>query len=397
MLLGLIAAAEAAERSFERGEFLVERSAVTVEVRRAVVPDAPAVPVPTEQDRICRVSLSWDGKVAAQALGCHPSVAASAEQAVAQWSLSLAPAPVGQLDLLVVWLRFPGPVTEDGVRDSMQMVDIGVSAVPGAEIVAIPNDVRRATPARATLRVPIKVPPELAKSDVTCDIRLAVGEDGVPFNLAAPGCADPHLTHIRNAVLDWRFAPATFGIEPARVNIPLRVRWANGVAAFEQANAADSEARYIAVAPKGEEPTAEAAAVERYVPPPLPDHPPILVLHRANYAPVDIYEMPLPPPAAGPGRCVVNVQVRKDRRTSAWPGEPCDAAVRDASIAAISGWDVNPGADRENNEIYARFVLTFIYGDDGAPRMVVDARDVVGADERPLPPGVGTYLAPEPM
>lgn len=393
MLLLWLATAQASEHTFGQGDFLIERSAISVGVRRAVVPEVPATPVPTEQDRICRVSLRWDREVIAEAVGCHPSVVQAAEDAVEQWGLTLTPTPQVPLDLLVVWFRFPAPPAEDGTTDSLQQVEYGVSAAPGTEIVALPPDVRPATPPRPTTRVAVRVPSDAPPDlETRCGLRVAVGDDGVPFNIAFGDCDDRAVGPIRQAVLDWRFEPATFGGVPVRANFPLRVAWAGGVAAFESVNTADSDLRYYVANPDTRE---DEQPVEKYVPPPLPDHPPVLVLHHPNYAPVEIYELPLPPPAAGPGVCAVTVQVRKDRRTTAWAGEPCDASVRDASVGAIASWVVDPSENRQPNEIYARFVVTFRYGDDGAPRVVVDDRDLVTAPGRPLPPSVGTFTPPQ--
>ena len=380
----------AAERTFDRGDFLLDRETVAVDVLRAVVPEAPTTPVPSEQDRVCRVSLRWRERVVAEAIGCHPSVAAVSEAAVRQWNLLLSPPPPGEVDLLVVWFRFPAPPGEDGRQDALQMVELGVSGVPGTTIAALPPDVRAAEPPRVQARESIRWPADIpVDQSATCDLRLAVSEEGAPFNLDVTGCDPKWVPSLRDAALGWRFSAPRFGTASVRVAVPLRIHFRDGTAAFEQITAADADLRYVAA-----DPTRPAAQVDEpaFVAPPLPDHPPILTLHHRHFAPVDLYEMPMPV-GTGPGSCAMVAQLRSDRKLRVWTEDPCAETLRDASLDAMGRWLMAPSDERDPDEVFARFRGLFLYDAEGVPRFVVDARDVGG--DRRVPAGVGTYVPPE--
>jgi hypothetical protein len=379
----------ASERTFDRGDFVLQRAAVDIDVLRAVVPDAPAAPLDSEQDRICRVSLSWDQKVISEPIGCAPAVAASAKAAVDQWSLVLSPTPPDQLDLLVVWFRFPGPEAPGA------QVDLAVSSVPGTDIRSLPAGVSSATPPKPKRRESVAWPEDVPTSATArCDVRLAISEEGTPFNIAIDGCEPQWQPPVRAAFLDWTFAPATIGTQPVRANVPFRVGFEGGTAAIEHVNSADAEARYLMIDPNK---PIEEQVDTRPPPPPLPDHPPILVVHDPNFAPVEIYSVPLPQPTQGAARCRVAAQVTSDRRSWAWAEDPCDPAVREQAVAAVGSWLVDPSTDRGPNEVYARFRVDVLWDDGGVPRYVFDARSVVSSPDRPLPAEVGTYIAPEPV
>jgi hypothetical protein len=133
-------------------------------------------------------------------------------------------------------------------------------------------------------------------------------------------------------------------------------------------------------------------APDAFVAPPLPDHPPILTLHHSHFAPVDLYEMPMPV-GTGPGSCAMVAQLRSDRKLRVWTEDPCAETLRDASLDAMGRWLMAPSDKRDPDEVFARFRGLFLYDAEGEARFVVDARDVGG--DRRVPAGVGTYVPPE--
>ncbi len=378
--------ASAGERLLERGDLVLERAALSVEIARIVLPEPVSDPLDDAADRTCRATASYDpelGRVVFAPLGCHPAVSASVAAAIGGWSMQLRPPPTSQQDILVAWFLFPDQPGKP--------VELALSLVPGTEVLALPEGVALAAMGRPTRREPVLGAPVTLE---TCSAIVKLDEEGSPYNFEIDGCSTEAQGAVRNGLLDWKFSPSTVGTRPVRVRVPLTVRFAgDGTAGIRVLPAADDEMRFLA-----SDPDRARAVAEELLPPvaPLPEGPPLFVVHHSFYAPVEVYGLGLPPPADGPARCTVALQVRSDRRSYAWTEEPCDAAVRDGALAAAQTWLLKPSEERAPGEVFARFRADLWWKAAGSePMIVIDEREIVG--EGPLPSSILPYVGPEPI
>jgi hypothetical protein len=380
----LASLADAGERLLARGDLVLRRASLAVEITRIEIPAPPAVPLEDPADRSCRATASWDPaarRVVFAPVGCHPELAPLVAEAVSHWSLQLRPPPTAQQDIVVAWFLFPE------LPD--RPVQLALSVVPGTEVISLPDGIALAQMARPTKRAPVM---SGIRTDEACSAVVKVDESGTPYNFAIEGCSPAAQAAARSGLLDWKFSPASFGNAAVRVRVPVTVRFgADGTVGIRVAAAADDDMRYLA-----EDPSAAREQAEEILPPvpPLPEGPPLLVVHHSYYAPVEIYTLDLPPPAAAPARCTVGVQVRSDRRSYAWTEEPCDPAVRDSALAAANAWLLRPGDVRAEGEVFARFRADLWWREAGQPPVLVfDEREVTAPNG--LPPSIVTYIGPE--
>ncbi|MBA2320012.1 MAG: hypothetical protein H0V89_02550, partial [Deltaproteobacteria bacterium] len=304
----LACAAWSADRELARGDLVLDRTSLAVEVTRMVLPDPVQAPPEDPADRVCRASAIYQpgpggtpGRVTFTPIGCHPSIAPAVSDAVSRWALQLRPNPTDQQDILVAWFVFPpssadAPSAAGPESAGPGPVRLALSVVPGTEILAIPEGIEVASFGHPTKRAPVL---RGAPGSGSCAVVMKIDEAGTPYNFDIEGCSEAAAGGVRDGLLDWKFSPSTIGLKPTRVRVPLTVTFSPGGAAVRLLPSADDDMRYLS-----DDPNAAREQAEVLLPPvpPLPEGAPLLTVHHSYYAPVEIFTMPLPGPAAAPAR-----------------------------------------------------------------------------------------------
>lgn len=421
MSLVIVSAGRAALASPEGSPFQVLTPEGSFEISQHELPPPRALP---PYDRVCRVSLAWvAGRADPASRGCPEAAERSALEAVRRWSIS-APAGIsGRHDLGEIWFVYP----EDPKKPPRALVrqSYDRALVLPDDIDALPFEIH----SWSFVRWPEGVHRE-DHPDVRCAVEVETDPRGATTEVFAAGCEEPFRSAVVSAVRQWHFTPATFDGRPLPTALSLVATFTASAPMDPRSPSQESqrlwdERRYeeltreerlwfierallgfeehdlgpgrvlvrLPGSPRLGARVAPDWSLDDFVPPPLPDHPPVALIGIPSYPAVQIYDLPLPKLDLEPASCPLLVQVDTARRISAWAEPSCAPALRSISIGVADTWLLAPASDVQ---VRARFHARLEILPGGKVELVLPAEEL-RVPPSALPEGVHTERVPRPI
>lgn len=393
-------------------------------------------------DRTCVIDLQWSpAGTEVVRRDCAEAVVSDVVRTVSHWVVAAPPGTVGHHDLGEVWFVYPVDA-EDRPRVLVrQGHDRALSLPPDVD--AVPFVIS----AWSFVRYPEAVH-GVGVPDVSCTVHVRADLRGVATDVKVEDCGDPYREAARSAIAAWRFEPPMVGGEPIPTGLTLRATFVSEAPPAPERFEPSAESqrlwaerqfgelsrseriRFIEAALLGEPerdlgpgqvlvslpdapdlggrepPLFYADTLPQAAVPPLPEHPPILVLGKPDAMGIEVFTMSLPVRSTAVGstaegrtaeetlRCPLLVQVDGERRVFSWADAACDPEIRGQALATADAWVLRHDGPATHSA-RARFEATLVFEPGGASHVVV-SRDAVRTPLDELPPDVHTSLVAKP-